>query len=439
VNPTLAALMFPALLILVFAGIPVSFSLMVTAFGFGIVVFGDKTALQAFAIIEQVSSNYLLSAIPLFVLMGAVLERSGISARLFDVTQLWLGRLPGGLAVATIALCAIFAASAGIVGAVEVLVGLMAIPAMTRCGYDRRLITGTICAGGSLGTIIPPSVIVIIYASIAQISVGKLFAGIIIPGTLMVVLFILYVIAISTLRPDLAPRVPVREHRLSLGAKLRTTAVALVPAVVLVLAVLGTILAGIASPTEAAGVGAAGAIVLTIFYRRFSVGLLIESLRVTIKLTSMIALIVVGGTMFTSIFTLLGGSRLVSGLIEAYTLGPYAVVALFLLVVFLAGFVLDWTSVVLIAIPIFTPVITKLGVDPFWFAVMVLVTIQTAYLTPPMAPAIFYLRAVAPPDWSYAEMYLGVAPFIVIQLLVLAIVALVPQTATYLPTVLVGF
>jgi tripartite ATP-independent transporter DctM subunit len=439
VYPELAALMFPALFVLVFVGIPVSFSLIATAFTFGYVIFGTKIGIQTFGIIEQVSTNYLLSAIPLFVLMGAILERSGISKRLFEAMQLWVGRLPGGLAIATIVICAIFAASAGIVGAVEVVVGIMAIPAMSRHHYEKRLITGTICAGGSLGTIIPPSVIVIIYASLAQMSVGRLFAGILIPGLIMVVLFIAYVLIRCAVNREYGPPIPADQLRVSLLDKIRITATALVPAVALIFAVLGTILAGIASPTEAAGVGAFGALLLTIIYGRFSWQLLGKALKVAIKLTAMILLIVVGGVMFTSIFIVMGGGRLISDIIAFFEFGPTGIIALFLFIVFLAGFVLDWTSVVLIVVPIFTPIIKEAGIDPIWFAVMLLVTIQTAYLTPPMAPSIFYLRGVAPDDFTYHEMYAGIIPFVVLQLLTLAIVAMVPSIATYLPGVIVGF
>lgn len=435
----MAALMFPALFIFIFLGMPISFSLIVTAFLFGISIFGERIGVQTFGIVEQVATNYLLSAIPLFVLMGGILERSGISNRLFEAASLWVGRLPGGLAVSTIVICAIFAASTGIVGAVEVVVGIMAIPAMARWNYDKRLISGTICAGGSLGTIIPPSVIVIIYASLSQLSVGRLFAGIIIPGMIMVGLFITYIIVLCLINRKAGPAVPASETAVPLSEKLRITVVALVPAVLLIAAVLGTILAGIASPTEAAAVGAMGALLLSAAYGRFSFSMLLESLKVTIKLTSMILLIVTGGVMFTSIFILMGGSKLVVDSIQYLQFGPAGVVAFFLLIVFVAGFVLDWTSVVLIVVPIFSPVIKQMGIDPVWFAVMLLVTIQTAYLTPPMAPSIFYLRAVAPDDYTYRDMYAGIVPFLLLQLLTLLIVALFPATATWVPDLIIGF
>jgi len=437
--PAAAALMFPALFILVFAGIPVAFSLLATAFGFGLLAFGSKMGIQSLGVIEGVSTNYLFASIPLFVFMGAVLERSGIARRLFQATQYWVGWMPGGLAVAAILICTIFAASAGVVGAVEVVVGIMAIPAMARYGYDKKLITGTICAGGSLGTMVPPSVIVIIYASVAQMSVGKLFAGIIIPALLMVGCFIAYIVVQCILDPAKAPGLSRQELAVPLAEKLKVTATALLPGIVLIFLVLGTILAGVASPTEAAAVGALGAIVLALLYRQLTVRLLIEALTVTVKLSTMIAFIIVGGTLFTSIFIVLGGGVLISDGVHDLALGQWGIIALFLFIVFLAGFVLDWTSIVLIVVPIFAPIIKSAGIDEFWFAVLVLITIQTAYLTPPMAPSIFYLKGVAPADYTYKLMYQGVIPFIVLQLLVLAIVALVPWTASYLPTVMVGF
>ena len=438
-EPLFAALMFPALFLLIFLGVPVSFSLITVAFAFGWLVFGDLTPLQLYRFIVSTASIHVLVAVPLFVFMGAMLERSGIAERLFEAMRLWLGRLPGGLSLATISMCAIFAAGTGIVGAVEALVGLMAIPAMLRYGYDKGLISGTICAGGSLGTIIPPSIVVVIYASTAQLSIGELFAGILIPGLAMVAFFLIYIVLRCVLRPQDGPRLPEDEARVPLGRKLTITVTALVPALLLVFAVVGSIMLGIASPTEAAAVGAAGTIVLAVAYRRFTVGRFVEALRTTIGINAMILLIVVGGTMFTSIFIVSGGDDLVASLVEALRLGPTGMIALFLLIIFLLGFVLDWVSAVLICIPIFNPLLAAAGVDALWFAVMAVVVIQTAYLTPPMAPAIFYLRAIAPPHITYGDMYRGVVPFVACQGLTLVTVMAWPQAATYLPSLVRGF
>ncbi len=431
--------MFPALFLLVFMGFPIAFALIALAFVFGYDFFGARIGIQFFGRIHDVLTNYSFAAVPLFVFMGAMLERSGIAERLFHAMQLWVGRLPGGLALATLLMCAVFAAATGIVGAVEAVVGMMAAPAMLRQRYARDLISGTICAGGSLGTIIPPSLVVVIYATVVGISIGDLFAGIIFPGLLMVVLFVAYVLIRCALDPASGPPADLAVTSVALPEKLRISAVALLPAVALVVAVLGSILAGVASPTEAAGVGAAGAVALTVLYGNFNLTLLFDVLRRTVAINAMIMLVVIGGTLFTSIFLINGGSSLVNDILAGTNPEPWQVIALFLLIIFILGFILDWVSVVLICMPIFIPVLRQLGVDPLWFGVMVCVVIQTSYLTPPMAPAIFYFRAIAPKEITYGDMFRGVLPFIACQLIVLAVVAAWPPAATYLAGVLFRF
>ncbi|GHF06103.1 C4-dicarboxylate ABC transporter [Aliiroseovarius zhejiangensis] len=431
-------LMFAALFILVFAGLPVAFSLMIVAVGFGLTVFGDLIFLQLYGALLHTASNFVLAAIPLFIFMGAVLERSGIAKRLFYALQLWLGGFPGGLALSTIAMCAIFAAASGVVGAVEIVVGLMAIPAMMKARYKNDLIAGTICAGGSLGTIIPPSVIVVVYASIAQLSIGQLFAASILPGLLMVTFFIAYVLIRSIRKPADAPPLPREEREIPMSQKLWVTMTALLPPLALIGMVLGSLLAGAASATEAAAVGAAGTLVLTMMFRELNWKMLMDALGVTLRITSMIMLIVAGGTMFTSIFAVTGGGNLVRDTVATIGYGNAGIIAFFLVVVFFAGFVLDWVSIVLIFIPIFAPIVKSAGIDPIWFAMMVLVVIQTSYLTPPMAPSIFYLRSIAPSSMTYGQMYRGVLPFVAAQMLVLLVIILFPAIATWLPTILVG-
>jgi len=436
---TLVAWMFPIAFGLILLGLPVAFTLLAVALVFGWLLFeGNLTLIgvQAHDRLLDVSSNYVLAAIPLFICMGCILERSGLAERLFNAVRLWLGRLPSGLALTTIVMCAILAAASGIVGAVEVLVGMMAVPAMMKAGYRHDLIAGTVCAGGSLGTIIPPSVLVVVYASTANVPVGDMLAGVIVPGLLMVALFVGYIFLRGVLRPQDAPRVPPEEARTSLVEKLRVTLLAFVPCVGLILAVLGTIFLGIASPTEAGALGVVGALVLAAAYRRMSVRMLVESLRQTMMITSMIMVIIFGGIAFTSVFMIGKGGDLVLQLVEHLALGPAGMIALFMAIVFLLGFFLDWVSVILIAVPIFAPLVKQAGIDPVWFGVMVCVALQTSYLTPPMAPSIFYLRAIAPPEMTYGQMCRGVVPFVVIQLLTLLAVALVPTMATYLPQIL---
>ncbi len=435
----LPALMFPALFALIFLGIPVAFALIATAFVFGIVAFGDNIGQILFSRTLGVAASPVLAAIPLFIFMGSMLERTSIAKRLFEAMQIWLGRMPGGLAVATITMCGVFAAATGIIGAVETVIGMMAIPPMLKHGYDKGLISGTICAGGSLGTIIPPSVTVIIYASIAELSIGDLFVGIIIPGLLMILFFVGYIVVLGILKPSSAPPLPREIVSIPRRQKLAVTATGLLPATLLVAAVLGSIIFGVASPTEAAAVGAAGALILTLAYGEFSWRILYEVVRKSVSISAMVMLIVVGGAMFSGVFLVNGGRVLVADIVQTLALPPGGLVAVFLLIVFLFGFVLDWITIVLIALPIFLAPLKAAGVDQVWFAVLMVVVIQTSYMTPPMAPAIFYLRSIAPKEITYGQMYRGVMPFVVAELLVLAVVALFPATATYLPKILIGF
>ncbi len=412
----LAAWMLPAAMALILLGIPVSFSLMAVAVAFALPTFGWLTGIQMFRFLSSVSSNYALAAVPMFIFMGAMLERSGMGRRVFEAMTLWLGRLPGGLALATMSMCALFAAGTGIVGAVEVMVGLLALPAMRARGYSVGIASGTVCAGGSLGTMIPPSIVVVIYATVAQIPIGDLLSAVIFPGLLMTALFLGWIVLYALIWPERAPRAPVGED-IPLARKLRISAVALLPPVVLIICVIGSILAGVASVTEAAAVGALVTVLLNI-------------------LSSMILLIVAGGTMFTSIFRLQGGPGLVGGVVEALDLTPLALVLLFLLIFFVMGALLDWVSVVLICVPIFLPFLTQAGVPPIWFAVLAIIMIQTSYLTPPRAPAIFYLRSIAPPDFRTPDMYRGVLPFIGCQILTGVAVWFFPGLAIWLPAAL---
>lgn len=432
-----ASLMFPALFALILLGLPIAFSLTIVSVGAGLVAFGPAAFNQLYGSFYSASTNFILSAIPMFILMGALLERSGVAERLFKVMSLWLGRLPGGIALATIAMGGIFAAAAGVVGAVEVMIGMMAIPAMQRLGYDNKLIAGTICAGGSLGTMIPPSVIAVMYASLAGISVGKLLAGMILPGLLMIGLFLAYIVVQGILKPTSVPDDAV-EDDLPLGEKIWLTLTTLLPVCALIFAVLGSILGGIASPTEAAAVGAAGALILCILYGRFRPQVLRESLSITVRISAMILLIVAAGTMFMGVFAANRGASLIRDTIEATGLGTTGMIVFFLLIVFLLGFVLDWTANVLICVPLFTPFIRSAGIDPIWFGTLVIIVIQTSYLTPPMASAIFYLKSIAPKDMTYGQMCRGVLPYVGLQILTLLIVAAFPVLVTWLPERIVG-
>ena len=429
----LAALMFPCLFFFVLLGLPISFSLLVTSAIFAWPLFGDAVANQLYGGITQTATSFVLSAVPPFIFMGFMLERSGVAERLFNALQLWLGRMPGGLALATMGMASILAASTGIVGAVEVLIGVMAIPAMMARNYDKALISGVICAGGSLGTMIPPSIVVVIYATVAQQSVGQLFLAVMLPAAIMVSLFVGYILFLAIRHPAAAPREDLSED-VPMSRKLWVTLTALLPMLGLIVAVLGSISFGIASPTEAAAVGALGTVLLTIAYGRFRWATFWDALRQTLLVNSMILLIVVGGSLFSGTFRIHGGNELVRDLFAATGFGDTGVILMMLLVVFIAGFILDWVSVILICLPIFVPVFAGMDVEPLWFAVLMIVVIQTSYLTPPMAPSIFYLRSIAPPEITYRDMYRGVVPFICAQLLTLILVFFFPALATWLPS-----
>lgn len=436
-DPSLAVWMFPALFALVLAGVPVGFALIATAAAFGFPFFQDLLPRQMYGRLTELASGFAFAAVPAFIFMGAVLERAGIAERLFEAMRIWLGRLPGGLAIAAIAMAAVFAATTGIIGAVEIVIGMMAMPAMLKAGYDKRLVAGTITAGGSLGTIIPPSITAVIYGLIAQVPVTDLFAGILLPGLVMVGLFVLYILGAAILVPGFAPPAPPDPRPLS--EKLAITLRALVPATLLIGAVLGVIFAGIASPTEAAATGSLGALLLAAFDRRLSARLVWEALHRTAVVTAMILTIVFGGTLFASVFTLQGGGAMVSGWVGGGEMSDLALIALLLAIVFVLGFLLDWATIVLICVPVFAPLLRAHGIDPLWFGVLMLVVIQTSYLTPPFAPAIFYLQSIAPPGMTYRDIAMGQIPFVLCQVATLGVVLAFPWLATWLPEALRRF
>tara|TARA_B100001123_G_scaffold380952_1_gene450967 strand:+ start:2124 stop:3434 length:1311 start_codon:yes stop_codon:yes gene_type:complete len=430
--------MFPVLLTLIFLGVPIAFALMSTAFAFGLIRFGENAFFVFMHKIDDITGASILAAVPLFVFMGAMLEKSGTAERLFEAIHLWTQRLPGGLAVGTIAMCVIFAACSGVIGATETVVGLLATPVMLKHGYDKALISGTITAGGSLGAIIPPSVVVIILAAVSEMSLGDMFIGMFIPGLLMAFLYVIYIILRCSFDPMAGPKIPHPDNDLALSVKLKMTGTALFPPLALIVVVLGSIMIGVAVPTEAAAVGAIGTIVMTIFYGRFNLGVMIDAMVKTLSVTAMILTIVVGGTMFASVFLSSGGFDAVRSVLEFWDLGRWGTLILILALVFLAGFVLDGLSIILIIVPIGFPIIQAFGFDPIWFAVLFLVVKQTSYLTPPMAGAIFYFRAIAPPQITLGHMYKGVIPFIVLDLVVLALVMIFPDLALWLPKKILG-
>jgi tripartite ATP-independent transporter DctM subunit len=438
-SETLALWMFPMLIGLIFIGFPVAFAMMGTTLVFGWLVFGPALVFQLSEKVEDVAGNFVLAAVPLFVFMGAMLERSGIAERLFEAVHLWTRRLPGGLAVGTVLMCVVFAASTGVIGATETIVGMLAIPVMLRYGYDRPLICGTIAAGGSLGTIIPPSVVVVVLGPLANVPVGDLMAGMLFPGLALAGTYILYILGRCILQPSAGPVIPPAPDDPPFARKLFVTAQALAPPLAMIAAVLGSLFAGIAAPTEAAALGALGSVLLSIGYGRFSIRVLHESLMRCLNITAMIMLILLAGNMLTGVFVAAGGVSLTQDLLAALRLDAAGVLLLVLALGFAAGFVLDWVSICLILVPIFAPVLRAAGIEMLWFCILFLIIIQTSYITPPMAPAIFYLRGICPPEITTRHMYFGMLPFLACQVATLAMVWMFPALALWLPAHLMGF
>ncbi len=429
----LGLMMFPVLMICIFIGFPVAFSLMGVAVFFGYLRFGDLLVHQLVAKVDDVASYYVLSAVPLFIFMGCMLEKSGVSEKLFEAMHLITRKLPGGLAIATVILCVFFAAASGVVGAAESVVGLMVITVMLRHGYNRGLISGTICAGGSLGTIIPPSVVVVILSPIAGVGVGNLFVGIMIPGLILAALYILYILMRCIIWPHDGPADSSQSEGRTLIQSLWIIISALVPLLTLISSVLGSIMLGWATPTEAGAMGAVGTIILTILYGTFKLQYLNDAFLKTLRITSMIVTILLGGMMFASIFVALGGLSVVRNFFEVSNLTVWPTILIFMLITFVAGFVLEFISIMIIIVPVAVAVLRPMGVDDVWFCILFLIVIQTSYLTPPMAPAIFFLRGISPPELRLTDMYRGVIPFIALHFVCLALIVIFPELALWLP------
>ncbi len=430
--------MFPALLAGILTGFPVAFAMLALAILFGLQSFGTIGLLHQMLLkIEEVATAQVLAAVPLFIFMGAMFEASGIASRLFEAIHLWTRRIPGGMAIGTVLMCVVFAATSGVVGATETVVGLLAIPAMLRHNYNKPLICGTICAGGSLGTIIPPSVLAVVIGPVANASVGSILIGMIVPGLMLAASYIVYIFIRCTLRPQDGPSIegepiPPMIDRVILTVKV------LIPPVLVIIAVLGSMMAGIATPTEASATGALGTVLLAAAYGRLTWPTLVDSTLRTVRITAMILFIVTCGSIFASIFVGSGGLETIDRLMRTTNIGPWGLFATVMLITFLAGFMLDPLVIILIVVPITAPLIVSAGFDVVWFCVVFLVMLQTAYLTPPMAPSIFYLRGIAPPVITLRHMYVGIWPFIALQLLVLCTIIAFPRCVTWLPALMVG-
>jgi tripartite ATP-independent transporter DctM subunit len=454
----LALLMLFAVIAVLMLGFPVAFTLAGTALAtagvawlFGVFDWGFMGSLPSR--VFGVMMNETLIAVPLFVFMGVMLEKARIAEDLLDSMASLFGTLRGGLAFAVVAVGTLLAASTGIVGATVVTMGLLSLPVMLKRGYDPALSAGTIMASGTLGQIIPPSIVLVLLGDVLSsayqqaqlrqgiytpktISVGDLFAGALIPGLLLVALYCLYLIWRTYSTPAALPKGNLEGH--SAGVLLRRALKALVPPLALIVAVLGSIIAGIATPTEAASFGGVGALLLALAHRQLTLERLQQVMRSTTRITSMVFLILLGASLFSLTFRGLGGDDLVHELLAGLPGGKHGALAFVMLTMFLLGFVIDFIEITFVVVPIVGPVLLTLGVDPIWLGVLMGINLQTSFLTPPFGFALFYLRGVAPPEVTTAHLYRGVAPFIALQLLALALVWGIPQLATWLPTLLYG-
>jgi tripartite ATP-independent transporter DctM subunit len=433
----LALLMLVAFFALLMAGVPVALTLATTGFVFGFLGFGTGLFNLLPARIYGVVSNYQWLAIPLFVYMGVMLEKSRLAEDLLDVVGHLAGGLRGGMALGIIGVGVLMGATTGIVGATVITLGLLTLPTLIRRGYDPGVACGAICASGTLGQIIPPSLILILLSDILQLSVGTLFAAAVMPGLLLAALYCVYIVILGMMRPEMVPPVPQQERDAMPRAELwlRFFKVVL-PPLLLVLSVLGSIIAGVAAPTEAASMGALGSILVTAVAGRMSLKVLKETLQATTRITAMVMFILICAQVFSLAFRGLRGEDLIRDLFEFLPGGVNADIWFLLLLIFVLGFFIEWIEISYIAVPLFLPVFLAQNVDMVWLAMLICVNLQTSFLTPPFGWALFFLRGVAPPGVTTRHIYMGVIPFISLQVLGLVLIFSFPQIALWLPKVI---
>jgi tripartite ATP-independent transporter DctM subunit len=434
-----AALGITQLLLFLFfimLGFPIAFTLMAMGLFFGYLGMQERVFDLLVQRTYAVMANDVLISVPLFVFMGYIIERANILDRLFRSLQMASGGLPGSLAVATLATCALFATATGIVGAVVTLMGLLAFPAMLRAGYDPRLAAGVTCAGGCLGILIPPSIMLILYGATAGVSVVQLYAAAFIPGVGLALLYIIYAIGIGIIRPEMAPRLPPEERNVPALKIIWALTTSFLPLAFLITAVLGSIIMGLATPSEAAAMGSLGSILLAIAYRAFTWQKLKESVFLTARTSAMVCWLFVGSYIFSSVFGYLGGQSVVEDFVKSLPLNTFTFMLLAQAIIFILGWPLEWTEIIVIFVPIFLPLLDDFGVSPIFFGILVALNLQTSFLSPPVAMAAFYLKGVAPPHVRLEEIFWGCIPFIVIVVFCMAMVYIFPGLVTWLPEAL---
>ena len=443
-DPQVAIMMLSIFIFLVLLGFPIAFTLIPMGVGFGYYAYFQADNLinnQIFYLLNQntysVMESDVLVAIPLFLFMGYVVERANIVNRLFFSLQLATRHLPGSMAVAALATCAIFATASGIIGAVVTLMGLLAFPAMVKANYHRGFASGVICAGGTLGILIPPSIMLIVYAAIAELSVLRLYAAAIIPGFLLAGFYMIYVVGRAYFNPSIAPK-PLEEEVPPTRVIILQLLTSFIPLALLILSVLGSILLGLATPAEAAAIGAFGGLFLAFCYRSLNWKTLKESIFLTAKTTAMVCWLFVGSWTFASVFSYLGGHTVVEHWILGMNLEPWQFLVMAQLIIFLLGWPLEWTEILIIFVPIFLPMLDAFGVNPYFFAMLVALNLQTSFLTPPMAMAAYYLKGVVGDQIELIEIFKGIMPYLFIVIFTMVLMYNYPGIALFLPDYFFG-
>ena len=449
-NPEVAILMLGLFILLVLLGFPVAFTLLAMGVGFGYYAYYEAGSIQTIAdslnnkifyLVNQntysVMENDTLVAIPLFLFMGYVVERSNIVSKLFYALQLAARNLPGSMAIAALITCAVFSTASGIVGAVVTLMGLLAFPAMAKAHYDKSFAAGVICAGGTLGILIPPSIMLIVYAAIAELSVLRLYAAAVLPGFLLAGSYIVYVIIRVLLKPSLAPK-PSEEDVPPKSVIYFELLTSFVPLTALIMLVLGSILGGLATPAEAAAMGALGGLVLAAIYRSLNWVMLKESVYLTAKATAMVCWLFVGSWTFASVFSYLGGHEIIEHFVLGFNLAPWQFLVLVQAIIFLLGWPLEWSEILIIFVPIFLPMLDNFGINPYFFAMLVALNLQTSFLTPPMAMSAYYLKGVLGKMIELVEIFRGIIPYLSIVIFIMFLMYQFPEIALWLPDVFFG-
>ena len=441
----LTVAMFATLIFAIILGHPLAYTLAAVAALFGLIDNGFSVPMLFEMFINNIwglMENYTLVAIPLFILMAQLLDRSKVSDALFESLYIVLGSIKGGLGLAVVLVCTVFAATTGIIGASVVAMGLLATPALMNKGYQKELTAGIICASGTLGILIPPSIMMVVYGGLTgmkETSVGNLFAGAIFPGLLLAGLYFAYIFIRCNINPKLGPPISKEEASgYTAAQKWGMTLKSLIPPLALILAVMGTILLGMATPTEAAGLGALGAVLLALFNGKLNWTVLKESAYATMKTTSMVMMLFIGGKFFSAVFLSMGGGDVVADLLIGSGMNQWIILFIMMFIVFIMGMFIDWAAILLVTVPIFLPIAIELGFDPLWFSLLLCVNLQTSFLTPPFGYALFYFKGVAPTQYTMMHIYRGIIPFVLLQLISIGLLCLFPSLVTWLPGVFFG-